>query len=362
MPELRSEIRKIIHIDMDAFYASVEQRDNPVLRGKAIAVGGSERRGVVMTASYEARKFGVRSAMPSKMAFFKCPNIIFVKPRFDAYKAVSREVMNIFRSYTDLVEPMSLDEAYLDVTNNKMNMPSATLIAKEIKQRIKNELHLSASAGVSINKFLAKVASDIHKPDGLTLIRPEEADPFIEKLPIEKIPGIGKVTASRMIALGIKTGGDIKKMKKEFLLKRFGKSGQHFYNIVNCLNDDPVVAERKLKSISNETTFDDDVSDQNIFRETLIELSRSVIRRMKKNNISAKTVTLKIKYFDFVTQTRSKTLHEEFDDETNLIETIESLLLNPHKIDKPVRLLGVGVSNLNDHQSEVVPVQFTLNF
>ena len=356
------ETRKIIHIDMDAFYASVEQRDNPELRGKAIAVGGAEKRGVVMTASYEARKFGVRSAMPSKMAFFKCPNIIFVKPRFDAYKAVSREVMSIFRSYTDLVEPMSLDEAYLDVTNNKKNMPSATLIAKEIKQRIKNELRLSASAGVSINKFLAKVASDIHKPDGLTLIRPEEADAFIEKLPIEKIPGVGKVTASRMIALGIKTGGDIRNLEKEFLIKKFGKSGKHFYNIVHCFNDDPVVAERKLKSISNETTFDEDVLDENILRETLVELSRSVVKRMKRNNMSAKTITLKIKYFDFVTQTRSRTLHEEFDDEIILMQTMDNLLESPKKIDKPVRLLGIGVSNLNDHQSDVKPAQFTLNF
>ncbi len=362
MSELKVEIKKIIHIDMDAFYASVEQRDNPKLKGKALAVGSAEKRGVVMTASYEARKFGVHSAMASKMALLKCPHLIFVKPRFDAYKSVSRQVMNIFKSYTDLVEPMSLDEAYLDVTNNKQNMPSATLIAKEIKKRIKDELYLTASAGVSINKFLAKVASDIHKPDGLTLIRPEDADSFIEKLAIEKIPGIGKVTASRMIALGIKTGGDIKKLAKEFLIKKFGKAGEHFYNIVHCLNDDPVVAERKLKSISNETTFDEDVLDDNIFKETLLILSESVIRRMKRNNISAKTVTLKIKYFDFVTQTRSRTLYEEFDDETILIQTLNDLLITPNKIERPVRLIGVGVSNLNDHLTIEIPVQFTLNF
>ena len=356
MPEIKTEIRKIIHIDMDAFYASVEQRDNPKLKGKALAVGSAEKRGVVMTASYEARKFGVHSAMASKMALLKCPHLIFVKPRFDAYKSVSRQVMKIFKSYTDLVEPMSLDEAYLDVTNNKQNMPSATLIAKEIKKRIKDELYLTASAGVSINKFLAKVASDIHKPDGLTLIRPEDADSFIEKLAIEKIPGIGKVTASRMIALGIKTGGDIKKLAKEFLIKKFGKAGEHFYNIVHCLNDDPVVAERKLKSISNETTFDEDVLDDNIFKETLLILSESVMMRMKRNNISAKTVTLKIKYFDFVTQTRSRTLNEEFDDETILIQTLNELLVTPNKIERPVRLIGVGVSNLNDHLTNEIPV------
>ncbi len=223
-------------------------------------------------------------------------------------------------------------------------------------------MNLTASAGVSINKFLAKVASDIHKPDGLTLIRPEEADSFIERLAIEKIPGIGRVTAAKMIALGIKTGGDIKKLKKEFLLKKFGKVGEHFYNIVHCLNDDPVMAERKLKSISNETTFDEDILDDKVFNETLETLSQSVIRRMKRNNISAKTVTLKIKYFDFVTQTRSRTLHEEFDDEATLIQIINELLISPNRIEKPVRLMGVGVSNLNDHQTKEVSAQFTLNF
>ncbi len=362
MLEIKSEIKKIIHLDMDAFYASVEQRDNPELKGKAIAVGGSEKRGVVMTASYEARKFGVHSAMPSRMAFLKCPQIIFVKPRMEVYKSVSKEVMNIFKSYTDLVEPLSLDEAYLDVTKNEMNFPSATLIAKEIKIKIKKDLRLTASAGVSINKFLAKVASDINKPDGLTLIRPEDADSFIEKLPIAKIPGIGKVTASKMIALGIKSGGDIKKMQKEFLIKKFGKSGEHFYNIVHCLNDDPVEAERKIKSISSETTFDEDILDENIFIETLLNLSKSVIKRMKKNNISAKTVTLKLKYFDFITQTRSRTLHEEFDDEIILIKTLNDLLTVPHKIKKPIRLIGVGVSNLNDHQTTEISSQLTLNF
>ena len=206
---------------MDAFYASVEQRDNPELKGKAIAVGGSEKRGVVMTASYEARKFGVHSAMASRIAIDRCPHIIFVKPRFEAYKNVSKQIREIFKSYTNLVEPLSLDEAYLDVTENKAGNPSATLIAKEIKKRIKEELHLTASAGVSINKFLAKVASDMQKPDGLTVITPEKAEAFIERLPIEKIPGIGKVTAAKMNKLGIKTGADIKRIEMNELVKRF---------------------------------------------------------------------------------------------------------------------------------------------
>ncbi|MEO8399910.1 MAG: DNA polymerase IV [Ignavibacteriaceae bacterium] len=362
MSSIKIEIRKIIHIDMDAFYASVEQRDNPTLRGKAIAVGGSKERGVVMTASYEARKYGIRSAMPSKIAYYKCPNIIFVKPRFDVYKSASKEVMNIFRSYTNLVEPLSLDEAYLDVTANKMNMPSATLIAKEIKQKIKNELSLTASAGISMNKFLAKVASDMHKPDGLTLIRPEDAASFIDRLPIEKIPGIGKVTAAKMIRLGIKTGGDIKKMKVELLIKRFGKSGEYFYKLVHCLHNSPVVAERKTKSISNETTFFEDLSDENTMLETLSKLSSSVVRRMNRYNISARTITLKIKYFDFVSHTRSRTVSEEFNNEEVLYGTIKDLFYTPSSPEKPIRLLGVGVSNLNDHQSANQYEQLTLNF
>lgn len=347
---------------MDAFYASVEQRDNPELRGKAVAVGGSEKRGVVMTASYEARKFGVRSAMPSRMAFERCPNIIFVKPRFDAYKNVSKQIREIFKSYTDLVEPLSLDEAYLDVTENKQGNPSATLIAKEIKKRIKNDLHLTASAGVSINKFLAKVASDMQKPDGLTVITPEKAEAFIETLAIEKIPGIGKVTAAKMNRLGIKTGADIKKFEMNELVKRFGKTGSYYYHLVRCEHNSPVVPDRIRKSISVENTFNDDVDDENIMLEELRRLVESLGRSMKKLKSQGKTITLKIKYHDFQLTTRSRTLNEFVDTGEKIFPVIRELLVTPEFPSKPVRLLGVGVSNLNHGSEKIISDQLDLEF
>jgi DNA polymerase-4 len=359
---LNTEIRKIIHVDMDAFYASVEQRENPELRGKAVAVGGSDKRGVVMTASYEARKFGVRSAMPSRMAFERCPHIIFVKPHFELYTRVSKQIREIFKSYTNLVEPLSLDEAYLDVTENKVGNPSATLIAKEIKRRIKDELQLTASAGVSINKFLAKVASDMQKPDGLTVIPPEKAEAFIETLPIEKIPGIGKVTAEKMNKFGIKTGADIKRLELEELVKRYGKTGSYYYHIVRCDYNSPVVPDRIRKSISVENTFNDDVDNDNTMLEELERLTANLEQHMKKTKTWGKTVTLKIKYHDFQLTTRSKTLKTFVNNKEEIFEVIKELLYKPEKPFKPVRLLGVGLSNLNNENPQIIPAQLDLEF
>ncbi len=347
---------------MDAFYASVEQRDNPELKGKAVAVGSPEKRGVVMTASYEARKFGVHSAMPSRMAIEKCPNIIFVKPRFDAYSKVSKQIREIFKIYTNLIEPLSLDEAYLDVTENKTGNPSATLIAKEIKQKIKDELHLTASAGVSINKFLAKVASDIQKPDGLTVITPGQAEAFIEKLPVEKIPGIGKVTTEKMHKLGIKTGADIKKLGMDELVKRFGKSGSYYFHLVRCEHNSPVVPDRIRKSIAAENTFNDDIEDENDMLEELEEIVEILEVRMKKTKSLGKTITLKIKYSDFQVTTRSKTLKIFVDSKKEIFEVVEELLCKPEKPFKPVRLLGVSISNLNHENPTVISDQLDLEF
>ncbi len=359
---MTKEIRKIIHVDMDAFYASVEQRDNPELKGKAIAVGGSAKRGVVMTASYEARKFGVHSAMASRIAIDRCPHIIFVKPRFEAYKNVSKQIKEIFKSYTNLVEPLSLDEAYLDVTKNKTGNPSATLIAKEIKKRIKEELHLTASAGVSINKFLAKVASDMQKPNGLTVITPEKAEAFIETLPIEKIPGIGKVTATKMHKLGIKTGADIKQIEKNELIKRFGKTGAYYYHLVRCEHNSLVVPDRIRKSISSESTFSDDIDDENLMLEELDKIVTGLERSMKKLKTQGKTITLKIKYHDFQLTTRSRTLHVFVDSKEEIFPVIKELLFTPEKPTKPVRLLGVGLSTLNHEGLKIISDQLDLEF
>ena len=301
-------VRKIIHIDMDAFFASVEQRDNPELRGKPVAVGGSRERGVVAAASYEARKYGVYSAMPSAIAYRKCPNIIFVKHRFDVYKDVSNQIRKIFLDYTDLVEPLSLDEAYLDVTSNKKCMTSATLIAKEIRQRIKESTQLTASAGISINKFLAKTASDINKPDGITLIKPDEAERFIESLKIEKFHGIGKVTAKKMSRMGIHTGSDLKTKSLPFLQKNFGKAGIYYYNISRGIDDRIVNPNRIRKSLSIENTFDRNLTSLAEVKYELDNLSTSLFIRIEKSKSYGKTLTIKLKFDDFTQITRSKTI------------------------------------------------------
>ncbi|MEQ9423161.1 MAG: DNA polymerase IV [Cyclobacteriaceae bacterium] len=355
------EVRKIIHIDMDAFYASVEQRDNPELRGKPVAVGGSSKRGVVAAASYEARKFGVYSAMPSVTAFRRCPDIIFVRPRFEVYSQVSKQIREIFYEYTDLVEPLSLDEAYLDVTNNKMGMPSATLIAKEIKRRIKETTELNASAGISINKFLAKIASDQDKPDGLFLIPPEQAEEFVERLPVSKFHGIGKVTAKRMHQMGIMIGSDLKKWELNRMVQVFGKAGKHYYNIVRADDSRPVMPDRPRKSIAAENTFENDLITFDEMMDELKKIAKTMFKRMEKVEGFGRTLTLKLKYSDFKQITRSKTLVQRFDSLELILEVTRELLGQCDLGEKDVRLLGLSVSNLEEN--DIYPDgQLTLEF
>ncbi|MFC2131445.1 DNA polymerase IV [Bacteroidota bacterium] len=357
-----TEFHKIIHVDMDAFFASVEQRDHPELRGKPVAVGGNKIRGVVAAASYEARKFGVRSAMPSKFAYKLCPKIIFVKPRFDAYKEASDIIMSIFRSHTDLVEPVSIDEAYLDVTENKFNIPSAKWIAMEIRQKIYKQTKLTASAGVSFNKFLAKVASDYNKPDALMLITPEQADEFIDKLQIGKIPGVGKVTEEKMNNLGILTGEDLKKRTKYFLTEHFGKAGAYFYELLRHNVDNPVTPNRIRKSIGSERTFEKDISDEQQMIISLHEISKRVAERMEKRDIMGKTVTIKIKYHDFELSTRSRTVQYYIHTSTEVFDIASELLFVPVKPIKPVRLLGIQISNLNTEPAKQYAKQIAFDF
>ena len=342
---------KIIHIDMDAFYASVEQRDNPEYRGKPVAVGGSKIRGVVAAASYEARKYGIHSAMPSRTAYRKCPDIIFVKPRFDVYSGVSRHVMSIFRDYTDLVEPLSLDEAYLDVTRNKLRFSSAVIIAREIRARIKAETGLTASAGISYNKFLAKIASGMNKPDGMTIISEEEAIDFLEKLPIQKFYGIGKVTAEKMKSIGIMNGADLKKKTEIELVHLFGKSGKYYYHAVRGRDNRKVSTDRIRKSLGAERTFDTDYSDTEALTLQLGMISRVVATRLDKKNFKGRTLTVKIKYFDFEIHTRSKTFKDYILDQQDILDKSMDLLFSP-KLEKPVRLLGITVSK-SDKQPEI---------
>lgn len=340
------EQRKIIHIDMDAFYASVEQRDNPDLRGKAIAVGWDSERGVLTTASYEARKYGVGSAMSSMVAKRKCPHLIFVKPNFDKYRKVSRQIREIFYEYTDLVEPLSLDEAYLDVTHNKVGNPSATLIAKEIRLKIKEKTHLNASAGISINKFLAKIASDINKPNGQKTIPPEDIEDFITQLDVKKFYGVGKVTTQKMYRLGIFTGADLKAKSLEFLTEHFGKVGQHYYDIARGVDLSPVKAHRIPKSLSAENTFNTNISSEIYMLRHLEDIAETVERRLKKNKLAGKTITLKLKYSDFVIQTRSKTLPYFITSKGLIMNAVKELLFQ-ERLRNSVRLLGISVSNFN---------------
>ena len=360
-------LRKIIHVDMDAFYASVEQLDNHDLMGKPVAVGGSEKRGVVSAASYEARKFGVKSAMSGYLARQNCPNIIFVKPRFHRYKEVSLQIRKIFLDYTDMVEPLSLDEAYLDVTMNKKGNPSATLIAREIRQRIFNEIGLTASAGISINKFVAKIASDYNKPNGQKTVNPEEVVQFLEDLEIRKFYGVGKVTADKMYKLGVFTGKDLKRKSLEFLESHFGKSGKHYYYVVRGIHNSAVKAERIPKSVGAERTFSENLSSEIFMLERLDHIARELEGRLKKSEIAGKTITLKIKYSDFTLQTRSKTLPYFVADKNLILETAKELLYQ-EKLENSVRLLGLSLSNLNtdirerDKIKNVVTVQLSFVF
>jgi DNA polymerase-4 len=339
-------IRKIIHVDMDAFYASVEQMDDPNLRGKPIAVGGSEKRGVVSAASYEARKFGVKSAMSGMQAKRNCPELIFIKPRFERYREISKKIRSIFLEYTDLVEPLSLDEAYLDVTQNKKGNPSASLIAREIRERIFNEVGLTASAGISINKFIAKIASDYNKPNGQKTVNPEDVIPFLEELDTKKFFGVGKVTAKKMYQLGIFTGKDLKSKSIGYLAEHFGKSGEHYYYVVRGIHNSPVKPNRIRKSLAAEHTFDKNLSSEIFMLDKLNGIANEVSNRLNKSNVSGKTVTLKIKYSDFTVQTRSKTLDYFVRDKSIIFEIIKDLLFQ-EKLNNSVRLLGISISNLD---------------
>lgn len=344
----RSDIKKIIHIDMDAFYASVEQRDRPELQGKPVVVGGTpQSRGVVAAASYEARKFGVHSAMPSARAFKLCPEAAFLRPRFDVYREISYEIREIFFEYTPLVEPLSLDEAYLDVSENLKNKPSATLIAKEIKNRIKFKTRLIASAGISFNKFLAKIASDMDKPDGLYLIAPDMAEQFLEDLEIDKFYGVGKATKRKMESLRIKTGRDLKMLSEVDLVRHFGKSGHHYYRIVRGIDNREVKPHRIRKSIGKEKTFSQDISDIAWIHRFLRELAEKVASSMKKLDASGKTITLKARYKDFETITRSISFNYYISDPSEIAEIAIRLLDETQVGEREVRLLGITLSALN---------------
>ena len=358
--------RKIIHVDMDAFYASVEQLDNPELRGKPIAVGGTSKRGVVSAASYEARKFGVRSAMSSVIAMQNCPDLIFVKSNFKRYHEVSDQIRKIFYEYTDKVEPLSLDEAYLDVTENKKGNPSASLIAKEIRKKIKEETGLNASAGISINKFIAKVASDINKPNGQKTVPPNEVTGFLEKLDIKKFFGVGKVTVQKMYRHGIFTGKDLKEKSKEYLDEHFGKSGRFYYHVVRGNHFSEVKPSRTRKSLAAERTFSENISSEIFMIKKLEDIAKEVEKRLKKSKVAGKTVTLKIKYSDFTLQTRSKTLPYYISDKNVMVETVKELLYQS-TMKNSVRLLGISLSNLNNDKGKpakekVVAVQLKFDF
>jgi len=348
-----TKIRKIIHIDMDAFYASVEQRERPEFKGKPVVVGGNPNsRGVVAACSYEARKFGIHSAMPSSRAYKLCPHAIFLRPRFDLYRSVSSKIREIFFEYTDLVEPLSLDEAFLDVTNNFKGMSSATLLAREIKKKIYDRTGgLTASAGVSFNKFIAKVASDINKPDGITVITPEMAEEFIDKLPIRKFFGVGKVTEEKMFNHGIKKGADLKQFNKEKLIELFGKSGSYFYNIAHGMDDRPVEPNRIRKSIGKETTLTEDIDDTDQMLEILENIADRLENSLNKRDAKGRTITLKIKYFDFQSITRSVSVDEPADSAAVIMRYVKPLLSKTEAGEKKVRLVGISVSNFDDQDN-----------
>ncbi|WJH38587.1 DNA polymerase IV (plasmid) [Aliirhizobium terrae] len=345
--------RKIIHVDMDAFYASVEQRDNPELRGKPLAVGGAAARGVVAAASYEARKFGVHSAMPSVTAARKCPDLIFVKPRFEVYRSVSQQIREIFAEYTPLIEPLSLDEAYLDVTENLKDMPIATEIALEIRAKIKAVTGLNASAGISYNKFLAKMASDLNKPNGQAVITPKNGPAFVEQLAVKKFHGVGPATAEKMHKLGIETGADLKAQSLAFLTQHFGKSGPYFHGIARGIDNRQVRPDRIRKSVGAEDTFVHDIDDLDLATSELKPLAEKVWSYCRSKGFSGKTVTVKIKYSDFTQATRSKSNALPFANCNAVLETAAGLLTTVYPFKRPVRLLGVTLSSLtNDRDAD----------
>jgi DNA polymerase IV len=343
--------RKIIHVDMDAFYASVEQRDHPHLQGQPVVVGGlPEKRGAVAAASYEARQYGIHSAMPARSAVLRCPHLIFMPPRFEVYRAVSEQIREIFFDYTDLVEPLSLDEAYLDVTQDKQAIKSAMIIAQQIKQRIKTDLQLTASAGVSINKFLAKIASELDKPDGLSLISPEQAEAFVEQLPIEAFHGVGPATAAKMKALGIKTGADLKRWDRPQLLATFGKIGDFYYKVAQAADDRPVNPHRIRKSIGAEKSFFEDLHQLEEMMAALEIIAEDLHQRLVKHKRSGYRLTLKIKYNNYDVITRSRTLETPIQSVTEILSLAQNLLTTHITPARPVRLLGITLSQLIDSQ------------
>ncbi len=353
------ETRKIIHIDMDAFYASVEQRDNPELRGKPVAVGGSKMRGVVAAASYEARTFGVRSAMPSVTARNKCPDLIFVKPRFDVYKSISRQIRAIFEEYTALVEPLSLDEAYLDVTHNLKGIEYATRTAKEIRARIKEVTGLNASAGISYNKFLAKLGSDYNKPNGQWTIVPGQGEAFVAELPVGRFHGVGPVTAAKMNKIGLFTGADLRAQTLEFLKQNFGKSGPYYYAIARGEDDRRVNPDRERKSVGSETTFFEDLSGLTEVQDKVKEQFEEVWSYCAKAGMAGRTVTVKIKFNDFQIVTRSKSDAAPFTDRATVERYCLELVRSVFPLEKPIRLLGVTISNfgvVSDSESPQLPL------
>lgn len=356
-------MRKIIHIDMDAFFAAVEQRDNPELRGKPVIVGGDPGgRGVVATCSYEARAFGVHSAMAAARAYRLCPQAIFLRPRFDAYREVSRQVRRIFLDCTDLVEPLSLDEAYLDVTENKLGNPSATRIAQQIRRRIQTETGLTASAGVSYNKFLAKVASDVNKPDGLTLVTPEQAADFIAALPVRRFHGVGRVTEKKMQRLGILTGADLRGRRLEELQRHFGSSGLYFYQIARGIDERPVESNRIRKSIGKETTLAEDLADVAQMLTILGRQADQVAELLAQREAEAYCVTLKVRYADFKTLTRSRTREEPFRSAAEMLAVAEELLHTTAAGERAVRLLGLTASHFDREIPADDPLQLELPF
>ncbi len=353
--------RKIIHIDMDAFYASVEQRDFPEYKGKPLVVGSPSKRGVIAAASYEAREYGIHSAMPSAVAINKCPELIFARGRFHIYKEISTQIRKIFKEYTDLIEPLSLDEAFLDVTENKKNMRSATHIAQEIRDKIKTRTGLTASAGISINKFLAKIASDINKPNGMKVIKPDEVENFINQLPVKKFFGVGKVTAAKMNRLGIYTGADLKQKTMPELIEYFGKTGIYYYYIVRGIDNRPVEPSRIRKSIGAEETFYDDIVKDDLLLSHIENIAEDVWNRMQRANVCGKTLTLKVKYYDFMINTHSTTRPTSIDNEEDLLVLAQKLLEVRRFPDKPIRLLGLSVSNLDNAAGPKVYEQLCLD-
>ena len=357
-----TETRKIIHIDMDAFYASVEQLDHPELRGKPVIVGGRpDSRGVVAACSYEARKFGIKSAMPCAHAYRLCPEAIFIRPRMARYQEMSARIMQIFRNYTDVIEPLSLDEAYLDVTLNKKNQASATVLAREICQAVYIKTGLTASAGVSCNKFVAKIASDLNKPNGVSVIEPAQVENFLGELPVGKFHGVGKVTEKKMLDLNIHTGADLRRCSQTQLTEYFGKHGSFYYHIVRGNDPRPVQTSRIRKSVGAERTLKEDTKDMDMIRDLLTSLFEKVCLVLNNKKLFCQTITIKVRYSDFTTITRSTTFPSPQHQKNDLLSCLPILIAKTEAGKRPIRLLGVSASNLSS-ESRQKPYQMTIPF